>query len=122
MNAKEWLWEVWLKPILETKPEHLDDEEYLALVLNVHNRVISRYVTHRAFNIPGMYLVNGTIPTQGVGDEWRRIGRQKHLLARVDDATGVIDVEHQGHLFRLTSEEWAKVRRLCRLGKGQEDL
>ncbi len=111
MSAKDLLQTRIIEPIKKQCPESVSMDAYLQLVFNIHRRGISRYRTLEDVVIPGLYCVNGCIPTQGLGDQWRKIGPRKHILVRHDDdQPNLYHVETHSHVFALTKQDWTKFR------------
>ncbi len=99
-----------IEPIKAQCPDIVPMDAYLQLIFNIHRRGISRYRAIGAITIPGLYCVNGTIPTQGYGGQLRKVGNNKHVWVRHDEDLNSYQVEYRGHVFVLTPDEWAQFR------------
>lgn len=115
--------EMIVNPIRRLKPTNVDMQDFLAAVFSTSSRVISSYHARKDVDLPGLYLENGCIPVQGVGHKWRKVLRHAHIMARVDDRQpDAIEVEHKGHVFRMTRAEWELVRMSLTKRKGCDEI
>ncbi len=120
---KDTLREKIIKPLLRLKPLEVDMSDFLAIIFSTHSRIISSYYVKTDFRMPGLYLENGCIPVQGVGNKHRKIRRLDSILVRVDDKDpNVINTEYKGHVFQLTGLEWASLKKHLIKRKGCEEI
>lgn len=121
MSVKDLLQSRIIDPIKSQCPESVPMDAYLQLIFNVHRRGISRYRVTSDTEIPGLYCVNGCLPIQGVGDEWRLLKRLKHIWVRHDDDLDIYHVDNKGHVYLLTADQWTQLRsQLVVAGKNVE--
>lgn len=122
MTSLDRIRNILIAPMLANMPVGADPYEYLADMWCLKTRIISRYVVDVAFDMPGHYLAQDCIMDPDTPYTRRQVKKRHHLYARIDDITGVIDVEYDRAVFRLTREEWDGIRKYIRLGKGQEEI
>jgi hypothetical protein len=100
-----------MEPLMRHRPKGITEEDFLNVLFNTHCRVLTTYYVKYNFRMLGLYCVNDTIPTQGLGDHLRQIKRHDKIMARVDDRhKDIIHVDHQGHVFLLNPSEWSLIR------------
>lgn len=68
-------------------------------------------------------MVNGTIPTQGLGDSHRDCKRGDLYTVRVDDRfPNEIHMELKGHVFLVNRFEWNSVKDCLKIRTGYEEI
>lgn len=112
------LYKLLIRPILEYKPKSMDYDDFLEYALCTKTRIISNYTTIEELTILGNEL-NGVWLGQKAT---KVVKRSQQVVARVDDVTGTIELEHAGVVYRTSRQEWDVMRRCLRLNKKEEEL
>lgn len=110
-------------PLLATRPGNIEEKDWLDWCWATNIVVISRYHCKRALDLPGLYMVDDTHPTYGLGDEKRGCKRYQALVVRGDDRfPNSIIVDHRGANFLLNKEEWLSLRTMLKLYKQDQEV
>jgi hypothetical protein len=117
----KWVWDWWVKPLIEECPKHIEERDHIEAAFGVHHRYLCTYKARRPFSITGTYKEGGVHLIEG----WlanREVPKSAFVVVRRDIREPFYDVEHEGHVFRLTLEQWRELHRYLRPAKGEKDL
>jgi hypothetical protein len=117
-DSVETIYELFLAPLIQFKPQNITLREWWEFIFDVHNRGIERVRVVKAFKMPGLYYTSSSVKVQGVG--YRQVRKGDELMVRFNDrAPDEIDVEWFGgpgkrdNVFALNATQWRWVERHC---------
>lgn len=121
--VKDLMAEKIVSPIKNLCPDNIKMETFLQYIFNLDSRIISFYTTKETTTIPGLYKVNGTIPTQGINRASRNAKKGKLLLVRCDYTNeNHIEVENSGDVYLLSPPEWQSFKSYLKIRPNSEEI
>lgn len=121
MQNKDWMERIFLRPILQECPPHVDKASFLSSVFSIREREICVYRANRGYDIQGRFLEGGVHPVDGMKDG-RKIKANQICVVRKDHKDAYYDLEFDGRVFRLTEYQWHLIRPNLRKAKGQDEI
>jgi hypothetical protein len=111
MSEKDRLRAILIDPIISNKPEYINERDYLEYTMCINTRPIATYrVVYGPVEMPGIYLENGVHPNPKAQVQ-RTLKNKDKVVVRRDEVLMRIDAEANGRVFRLSQNEFERLRR-----------